>query len=121
MRSRLLWVSLVSVLVLPSWGDGEGGLALLNRMHVGRVKSVDPSGNRLVIEDKFHDRSFGEISVSLEPDASTINPELMDRAREVSRQEIRPGDYVALDCVESGKRHTARRVTITSTEEEEKI
>lgn len=37
--------------------------------------------------------------------------------RSVSGRPGRPG-YVALDCGESGKRHTARKVTITSTEEE---
>jgi len=28
---------------------------------------------------------------------------------------------VALECAESGKRHTARKVTITSTDEEERL
>ncbi len=108
-------------LALPMWAAAADGFALLNRMHVGRVKAVDSGGVRLIVEGMFHDRSFREIPVVLESGASIVNPDLMNRARVVSAGEIRPGDYVALDCGESGKRHTARRVTITSSEEEEKL
>jgi hypothetical protein len=98
----------------------DGG-ALLNRKHVGRVKAVNPSEGRLVVEGMFHDQSFREIPVVLEPDAPIINPDLMDRTRAVTRREIQPGHYVVLECEETGGRHVARKVTITSTEEEEKI
>ena len=108
-------------LVLPTWAVAADGFALLNRMHVGRVKAVDPSGSRLVIEGMFHDRSFREIAVSLEPDAPIFNPELTNRVQRVGRRDIRPGYYVALDCAESGSRHTAREVTITSTEQEQAL
>lgn len=94
---------------------------MLNRMHVGRVKAVDPRGSGLIVEGMFHDRSFREISISVEPEASIINPDVMNRTRLVGREAIRPGYFVALECAESGKRHAARKVTITSTEQEEKL
>lgn len=109
------------LLVLPSWGAAADGYALLNRMHVGRVKAVDASGSRLIIEGMFHDRSFREIAVDLEPEASILDPDVVNRSRTVRRERIRPGYYIALECVESGKRHAARKVTITSTEQEEKL
>src|SRR5574341_675417 len=90
-------------------------------MHVGRVKAVDLGENRLIIEGRVHDRSFRDIPVTLEPDAPIIDPDLMNRTRAVPRGDIRPGYYVALECGETGKRHTARKVTITSTEEEERL
>lgn len=121
MTRQLAWLPILLTLVPPATGMAADGLALLNRMHVGRVKAVDTKEGRLVIEGMFHDRSFREIPVILRADASIINPDLMNRAREVSRQAIRPGYYVVLDCADSGQRHTARKVTITSTEEEEKL
>lgn len=123
-KHRILLQVLVGKILftsLPTWAVAADGFALLNRMHVGRVKSVDLSRNRLVIEGMFHDRSFREIPVVLESGASIINPDLMNRTRVASPGEIRQGYYVALDCGESGKRHTARKVTITSTEEEERL
>ena len=108
-------------LVLPTWTAAVDGFALLNRAHVGRVKAVELNRGRLVVEGMFHDRSFREIPMMLEADAPIINPDLMNRTRAVTRGEIRQGYYVALDCGETGKRHTARKVTITSTEEEEKL
>ncbi len=101
--------------------DAADGFAMLNRMHVGRVKAVDPRGSGLIVEGMFHDRSFREISISVEPEASIINPDVMNRTRLVGREAIRPGYFVALECAESGKRHAARKVTITSTEQEEKL
>lgn len=109
------------VLVLSAWVAAADGFALLNRMHVGRVKAVESNGNRLLVEGMFHDRSFREIPVNLEPDGVIINPDLMNRTRRAGRRDIRPGYYVALECTESGRRHTARTVTITSTEQEEKL
>lgn len=120
MIARVAWVVLLPPLILPTGAGAADGFALLNRMHVGRVKSVDVSANRVVIEGLFHDRSFREIPVVLESGASIVNPDLMNRTRVASPGEIRPGYYVALDCGESGKGHTARKVTITSTEEEER-
>lgn len=105
----------------PASAPAADGFALLNRMHVGRVKTLDPGGNRLLVEGMFHDRSFREILVSLEPDAPIFNPDLTNRTRVVGRGEIRPGYYVALECAEEGKRHVARTVTITSTDQEEKL
>jgi hypothetical protein len=90
-------------------------------MHVGRVKSVDPGENRLILEGMFHDRSFREIVVDLERDTPVINPDVMNKVRVAKRGDIRPGYYVALECTESGKRHAARKITITSTEQEEKL
>lgn len=121
MRPRLAWIGVLPALVLPAWAVAADGFVLLNRMPVGRVKAVDPNGDRLIVEGMFHDRSFREIAVSLEPDAPIINPDVVNRARPMARGEIRPGYYVALDCADSGKGHTARKVTITSTEEEEKL
>ncbi len=121
MTRQLAWLPILLTLVPPATGMAADGLALLNRMHVGRVKAVDPSGRRLVIEGMFHDRTYREISVSLEPDTAILNPDLMDRTRPVVPGEIRPGYYVALECVERGKRHIARKVTITSTEEEDRL
>ncbi len=124
MKNRMIGRMLVGnalLLLLPSWVAAVDGVALLNRMHVGRVKTVDPTGSRLIIEGMFHDRSFRDIPVILEPDAPVSNPDLMNRTRAATRREIRPGYYVALECAESGKRHTARKVTITSTEEEERL
>jgi hypothetical protein len=109
------------LLLLPSWMAAEDGAALLNRKHVGRVNAVDLRGNRLIIEGMFHDRSFRDIPVILEPDAPVSNPDPMNRTRAATRREIRPGYYVALECAESGKRHTARTVTITSTDAEERL
>jgi hypothetical protein len=111
----------VLLLLLPSWGMAADGFALLNRMHVGRVKTVDPTGSRLIIEGMFHDKSFRDISVTIEPDAPILNPDMMARSRGVVRRDIRPGYYVALECTESGKRHSVGKVTITSTEEEERM
>jgi hypothetical protein len=108
-------------LILPTWAAGADGYALLNRMHVGRVKAVDSSGSSLIIEGMFHDRSFREIAVTLEPEAPIVNPALMNRTQPATQGEIRPGYYVVLECVDNGKRHVARKVTITSTEEEEKL
>lgn len=120
MTRRFTWVGILASLILPDGLAAADGVALLNRMHVGRVKTVDPTGSRLIIEGMFHDRSFRDIPVILEPDAPVSNPDLMNRTRAATRREIRPGYYVALECAESGKRHTARTVTITSTEEEER-
>ncbi|HSD51406.1 MAG TPA: hypothetical protein VLG48_08360 [Candidatus Methylomirabilis sp.] len=118
MTRRFAWIGVLAILI-PSNGSGAAdGVALPNRLHVGRVKTVYATGSRLIIERMFHDRSFREIRVILEPDAPVINPDLMNRAQAISPKEIRPGYNVALECAESGKRHTARKVTITSTEEE---
>ena len=122
MRRVLVLVWAFHALALPaSVADAADGFALLNRMHVGRVKSVDPSGSGLIIEGMFHDRSFREIAVILEQEAPVINPELMNRTRPATPGEIRPGQYVALECIESGARHIARNVTITSSEGEESL
>lgn len=121
MTRQLAWLAILLPLVPLASAMAADGYALLNRMHVGRVKAVDASGDRLVVEGMFHDRSFREILVSLEPDTAIINPDLMNSTRAVTRGEIRPGYYVALDCADSGRRHIARKVTITSTEEEEKL
>ncbi len=120
MKGRAIGQTLVGsmlFLMLPTWTVAANGFALLNRLHVGRVKAVDPS--RLVIEGIFHDGSFREIPTILEPDAPIINPDLVDRTRKLTRGEIRPGYYVAPERGDSGNRHTARKLTITSTEDEE--
>ncbi len=124
MKNRAIGPILVGnmlLLILPNRVAAADGIALLNRMHVGRVKAVGPGGSRLVVEGMFHDRSFREISVRLDPGVSIINPDVTNRTRPVGREAIRPGYYVALECAETGKRHAARKVTITSTEQEEKI
>ncbi|MBI3121535.1 MAG: hypothetical protein HYZ03_04550 [candidate division NC10 bacterium] len=121
MRAQLAWLAILPTLVPLTSATAADGIALLNRMHVGRVKSVDPGGGRVVVEGMFHDRSFREISVSLEADAPVIDPNVTNRTQRVARKDIRPGYYVALECTESGKRHAARKVTITSTEQEEKL
>ena len=123
MRNRVIGGMLVGKLLflLPAWAMAADGFALLNRMHVGRVKAVDPAAGRLVVEGMFHDRSFRDIPVTLEPDAPIINPDVMNRTRAVPRGDIRLGYYVALECGETGKRHTARKVTITSTTEDERL
>lgn len=121
MTRRLAWLSILLTLVPPAGAMAAERLARPNRLHVGRVKSVDPRGDRLVVEGMFHDRSFREIPVRLEPGTPVINPDMVNRARVARREEIRPGDYVALECEESEGRHTARKVTITSTEEEERL
>jgi hypothetical protein len=121
MTRRFTWVGVLAILILPDGSAAADGVPPLNRMHVGRVKTVDATGSRLIIEGMFHDRSFRDIPVILEPDAPVSNPDLMNRTRAATRREIRPGYYVALECAESGKRHTARRVTITSTEDEERL
>lgn len=114
-------MGVLPALILPVWAEAADGFALLNRMHVGRVKAVDPGGGRLVVEGMFHDRSFREIAVCLEPDVPIFNPELTNRVQRVGRRDIRPGYYVALDSAESGSRHPAREVTITSTEQEQAL
>jgi hypothetical protein len=121
MKRRFAWVGALAILFLAQWAVTVHGFSLLNRMHVGRVKTVDATGSRLIIEGMFHDRSFRDIPVILEPDAPISNPDLMNRTRAGTQREIRPGYYVALECAESGKRHTARKVTITSTDEEERL
>ncbi len=124
MKNRMIRRMLVGnalLLLLPSWVAAADGVALLNRMHVARVKAVDLRENCLIIEGMFHDRSFRDTPVILEPDAPISNPDLMNRIRAATRREIRPGYYVALECAERGKRHTARKVTITSTDEEERL
>lgn len=122
MRAQLAWLAILPTLVpLTKAADAADGFALLNRMHVGRVKAVEPGGSLLVIEAMFHDRLFREISVSLEPDTPIIDPNVTNQTQRVARKDIRPGYYVALECAESGKRHAARKVTITSTEQEEKL
>ena len=124
MKKRVIGRMLVGnalLLILPSWVGAADGVALLNRMHVGRVKAVDATGSRLIVEGMFHDRSVRDIPVILEPDTLVSNPDLMNRTRAATRREIRPGYYVALECVENTKRHTARKVTITSTDEEERL
>src|SRR5574341_136495 len=57
-------------------------------MHVGRVKAVDLGENRLIIEGRFHDRSFRDIPVTLEPDAPIIDPDLMNRTRAVPPEAV---------------------------------
>ncbi|MBI4537439.1 MAG: hypothetical protein HY712_05730 [candidate division NC10 bacterium] len=121
MIRQLAWLSILLSLVPAARASAAEGFALLNRKHVGRVKAVEASGNRLVIEGLFHDRRFREIPVSLEPDAPIINPDIMNPTRVVGREAVRPGDYVVLECGETGKRHIARNVTIASTEVEEKL
>ncbi len=124
MKNRAIGPILVGnllLLILPNRVEAADGLALLNRKHVGRVKAVALRGSLLVVEGMFHDRSFREISVRLDSGVSIINPDVMDRARPVGREAIRTGYYVALECAETGKRHAALKVTITSTGAEEKI
>jgi len=119
MKIRFSSVGVLASLILPTWSVAAGGSALLNRTHVGRVKAVDPSASSLFVEGMFHDKLFRQIPVALEPEAAIINPDVMDRTRSVTRGDIRPGYYVALECTETGRRHAAWRVTITSTTEEE--
>ncbi len=102
-------------LLVPARAAAADPLAVLKRMHLGPVKAVDSTGSRLGAEGMVHDRPFREISVSLEPDAPIINPDVRNSTRVVGRGEIRAGYYVALDCSESGKRHAARKVMITGT------
>jgi hypothetical protein len=109
------------LLLLPSSVAAADGVALLSRMHVGHVRTVDATGIHLIIEGMFHDGSVRDIPVILEPDAPVSNPGLMNRTPAATRREIRPGFYVALECAENGKRHTARKVTITSMDEEERL
>lgn len=121
MKLRFGWVGVLAILFVAQWSVTAHGFSLLNRMHVGRVKTVDGAGSRLIIEGMFHNRSFRDISVTLEPDALIINPGMTDHSRRVERRDIRPGYYVALECTQSGKRHSAGKVTITSTDEEERL
>lgn len=120
---RVLWMLIPGTILLAlvptpvAAADGP----LHKRTHIGRVKTVDPGGSRLGVEGMFHDGTYREIWVTLEPDAAVIHPDLMNPRREVPAGAIRPGDYIALECAETGKRHTARRVTITSTETEERL
>lgn len=121
MKRRFPWVRVLATLTLPDWSVAADGFALLGRGHVGRVKAVDPSGARMVVDGVFHDNLFREIPVILVPAAPIISPDVVNRTRRVSPGEIRPGKYAAPECVESGKRHAARKLTITSTEEEERM
>ncbi len=65
MKRRFAWVGALTILFLAQWAVTVDGFSLLNRMHVGRVKKVDATGSRLIIEGMFHDRSFRDIPVIL--------------------------------------------------------